>query len=92
MLFLDDDARFDFYEADVVLNQNIDAKAERYKCGATTHLLLGADYVLLRPEFLEERPRKDVAGGGAQASHHYGRKRLRECDVDCGASAIADGE
>lgn len=62
VLFLDDDARFDFYEADVVLNQNIDAKAERYKCGATTHLLLGADYVLLRPEFLEERPRKDVAG------------------------------
>ena len=30
MLFLDDDARFDFYGADIVLNQNIKAKPEMY--------------------------------------------------------------
>jgi UDP-2,4-diacetamido-2,4,6-trideoxy-beta-L-altropyranose hydrolase len=60
-LVLDDDARFDFYEADVVLNQNMDARAERYRRENSTHLLLGADYVLLRPEFLAEQPRRDVA-------------------------------
>lgn len=62
VLVFDDHARFDFYEADVVLNQNIDAKAERYKYAASTQLLLGADYILLRPEFLVERPRKEIAG------------------------------
>jgi UDP-2,4-diacetamido-2,4,6-trideoxy-beta-L-altropyranose hydrolase len=62
VLMLDDDARFDFYEADVVLNQNIDASVESYKRAASTHLLLGANYVLLRPEFLVERPRSEIAG------------------------------
>jgi len=62
VLVMDDDARFDFYEADVVLNQNIDAKAESYRRAASTQLLLGAKYVLLRPEFLAERPRQETAG------------------------------
>lgn len=63
VLMLDDDARFDSYEADVVLNQNIDAKAESYKTAASSQLLLGADYVLLRPEFLAERSHGKTAGG-----------------------------
>jgi len=62
VLVLDDDARFDFYEADVVLNQNLDASPESYKRAASTHLLLGANYVLLRPEFLVEHPRREIAG------------------------------
>jgi len=62
VLMLDDDARFDFYEADVVLNQNIDASAESYKRAASTHLLVGANYVLLRPEFLAEPTRSEIAG------------------------------
>ena len=54
-LFLDDDGRFDFYPADVVLNQNISANSLMYhKREASTRLLLGSDYVLLRPEFLAE--------------------------------------
>ncbi len=61
VLAMDDDARFDFYEADVVLNQNIDARAERYRHEASTHLLLGAKYILLRPEFLAEQPRGEIA-------------------------------
>ncbi len=61
VLVLDDDARFDFYEADIVLNQNIDARAESYRHGSSTHLLLGTKYVLLRPEFLAEQPRREVA-------------------------------
>ncbi len=61
VLALDDDVRFDYYEADVVLNQNIDARAESYKREGSTHLLLGAKYVLLRPEFLAEQPRGEIA-------------------------------
>jgi UDP-2,4-diacetamido-2,4,6-trideoxy-beta-L-altropyranose hydrolase len=62
VLALDDDARFDFYEADVVLNQNIDAKAESYRHAASTQLLLGAGYILLRPEFLVEGSRREISG------------------------------
>ncbi len=62
VLMLDDDARYDFYEADVVLNQNIDARPESYQRASATRLLLGAKYVLLRPEFLAERPREEIAG------------------------------
>jgi UDP-2,4-diacetamido-2,4,6-trideoxy-beta-L-altropyranose hydrolase len=61
VLMLDDDARFDFYEADVVLNQNIDASVESYKRAVSTQLLLGANYVLLRPEFLVSGPRSEIA-------------------------------
>lgn len=54
-LFLDDDGRFDFYLADVVLNQNASARCVMYeKRQASTCLLLGSEYVLLRPEFLAE--------------------------------------
>jgi UDP-2,4-diacetamido-2,4,6-trideoxy-beta-L-altropyranose hydrolase len=55
VLFLDDDGRFDFYAADAVLNQNISGNAAMYdKRDKSTCLLLGSEYVLLRPEFLAE--------------------------------------
>lgn len=63
VLLLDDDARFDFYGADIVLNQNINAKPEMYgRREPGTQLLLGADYVLLRPEFLTEARAPGIAG------------------------------
>jgi UDP-2,4-diacetamido-2,4,6-trideoxy-beta-L-altropyranose hydrolase len=65
VLFLDDDARFDSYAADVVLNQNIEANEGMYgKRAPGTRLLLGADYVLLRPEFLREPRTRVIAGVG----------------------------
>ncbi len=55
VLSLDDDGRFDFYAADVILNQNISASSAMYsKRDQSTRLLLGSEYVLLRPEFLAE--------------------------------------
>lgn len=55
VLSLDDDGRFDFYAADVVLNQNISENSAMYeKREPFTRLLLGSEYVLLRPEFLAE--------------------------------------
>jgi UDP-2,4-diacetamido-2,4,6-trideoxy-beta-L-altropyranose hydrolase len=62
VLAMDDDARLDCYEADVVFNQNIDASAETYQVAAGTQLLLGAKYVLIRPEFLGERTQAKIAG------------------------------
>ncbi len=65
ILFLDDDGRFDFYPADVVLNQNVAADRNIYdKREPFTQLLLGSEYVLLRPEFLAEpRAREHPAVG-----------------------------
>jgi len=61
VIFMDDDGRFDSYPTDVVLNQNISASVAMYgKREAYTRLLLGSEYVLLRPEFLAETPIHDV--------------------------------
>jgi UDP-2,4-diacetamido-2,4,6-trideoxy-beta-L-altropyranose hydrolase len=64
VLFLDDDGRFEFYTADVVLNQNISANADMYlNRESFTQLLLGSQFALLRPEFLaESRTREHPEG------------------------------
>jgi len=52
VLFLDDYGHAKRYEADLVLNQNIDAEASLYADRATdTELLLGPEFALLRNEF-----------------------------------------
>ncbi|MCS4114588.1 UDP-2,4-diacetamido-2,4,6-trideoxy-beta-L-altropyranose hydrolase [Salinibacter ruber] len=52
VLFLDDYGHADHYEADLVLNQNIDAEAALYDDRLEdTELLLGPRYALLRKEF-----------------------------------------
>lgn len=59
LLLFDDDARQNFYHADVVLNQNIYADLLKYECQPKTRLLLGMSYTLLRNEFItwQKRPR-----------------------------------
>jgi UDP-2,4-diacetamido-2,4,6-trideoxy-beta-L-altropyranose hydrolase len=62
VLFIDDDGRFESYAADVVLNQNLSATSAMYpNREALTRLLLGPDYVLLRPEFFGQSPRGNHA-------------------------------
>ncbi len=62
VLLVDDDGRLDYYAADIVLNQNIDANVEMYKRREpNTRLLLGAEYILLRPEFLTEPRERNIA-------------------------------
>jgi len=60
VLHVDDDGRWDRYEADIVLNQDINANSEMYIRAPDTRLLLGADYVLLRPEFLAEPRDREI--------------------------------
>jgi len=60
LLVLDDYGHAEYYYADIVLNQNLDADRSLYKaCEPTTRLLLGTTYALLRREFLRQadRPR-----------------------------------
>jgi UDP-2,4-diacetamido-2,4,6-trideoxy-beta-L-altropyranose hydrolase len=52
LLAIDDNAHLPHYHADLVLNQNIGAQGLDYPAEATTRLLRGPSYVLLRPEFL----------------------------------------
>lgn len=51
LLIIDDMAHLPRYHADILLNQNINAKQLRYAADPATELLLGTSYVLLRPEF-----------------------------------------
>lgn len=67
VLFIDDYGHADWYDADLVLNQNIDAEATLYEERAPhTDLLLGPKFALLRKEFWPWReprrtPRKRVS-------------------------------
>lgn len=66
LLFIDDYAHASHYYADIVLNQNIYARAEMYASREPyTRLLLGTEYALLRREFWAwrdwQRPISDKA-------------------------------
>ena len=62
VLFIDDYGHADRYEADLVLNQNIDAEDGLYADRAEhTDLLLGTKFALLRKEFWPWRaPRREI--------------------------------
>ena len=53
VLVVDDTIRFTFYEADAILNQNINAEKLDYQCPPKTQLLLGTEFTMLRQEFLK---------------------------------------
>jgi UDP-2,4-diacetamido-2,4,6-trideoxy-beta-L-altropyranose hydrolase len=61
VLFIDDYGHAGRYPAELVLNQNLHASDSLYSSrGASTRLLLGPRYVLLRREFLAVRRRGDT--------------------------------
>ncbi len=51
LLVIDDYLHAEFYHADIVLNQNLDATQRPYRAAPHARLLLGPRYVLLRDEF-----------------------------------------
>ena len=51
LLIIDDTAHLDFYHADILLNQNINASQLTYRCKPHVCKLLGTQYALLRREF-----------------------------------------
>ncbi|QWR78172.1 UDP-2,4-diacetamido-2,4,6-trideoxy-beta-L-altropyranose hydrolase [Candidatus Magnetomonas plexicatena] len=53
LLVIDDMAREPFYNADIVLNQNLHGLDLTYNCAPGTRLLLGNEFVILRREFLK---------------------------------------
>ena len=58
LLVVDDMAHLDHYEADIVLNQNIDAERLPYSTASFTRLFLGTRFILLRPEFVNRFSRE----------------------------------
>lgn len=66
LLVIDDYAHLNHYYADIVLNQNYGSEKLQYSCEPNTKLLLGANYSLLRKEFLKytgyKRELREVAG------------------------------
>lgn len=66
LLFLDDYGHAEYYNADLVLNQNISACEDLYQSRADyTQLLLGTQYVLLRREFWQWQNWQRVIGSKA---------------------------
>lgn len=65
LMIIDDYASSDHYIADLLLNQNIDAKLLRYSHETYTQMLLGPQYALLSPRFGQwqdwHKPTPDVA-------------------------------
>ena len=55
LLVIDDFAHLPEYHADILLNQNINAEQLPYSCDQATKMLLGPQYVLLRPEYMSWR-------------------------------------
>jgi UDP-2,4-diacetamido-2,4,6-trideoxy-beta-L-altropyranose hydrolase len=53
LLCVDDYQNLPYYQADIILNQNIGAERLSYPCGQDSVLLLGSRYILLRQEFLD---------------------------------------
>ena len=57
LMVIDDSVRLPFYEADILLNQNLGAERLEYKCNPDAGLLLGPEYALIRREFMVWRGR-----------------------------------
>ena len=55
ILIIDDYNHLPFYEADILLNQNIGSNKFNYQCSPNTKKLFGNEYVLLRNEFLHPK-------------------------------------
>lgn len=52
LMVIDDMGHLPYYHADIILNQNINARDISYNISSNTMLLLGLKYILLREEFL----------------------------------------
>lgn len=67
VIFLDDYGHAGSYSADIILNQNVSAREEWYsKRDSGSRLLIGADYILLRREFLEWREKRTARTGAVR--------------------------
>ena len=57
LLVIDDIAHLEYYSADIILNQNINAENLSYSCESKTILLMGTKFVLIRDEFFDYQNR-----------------------------------
>jgi UDP-2,4-diacetamido-2,4,6-trideoxy-beta-L-altropyranose hydrolase len=74
LVVIDDMAHLEFYHANAIVNQNVDARALPYHGTPETLMLLGPEYVLLRDEF--RRWREPVAHGESDPAGKSGQPRV----------------
>jgi UDP-2,4-diacetamido-2,4,6-trideoxy-beta-L-altropyranose hydrolase len=81
VLFLDDYGHADYYSADLVLNQNVQANEGMYAAREPyTRLLLGPDYCLLRREFASWRGwKREIAPTGGKVLVTMGGSDPENC-------------
>lgn len=103
LMVIDDFVHLDAYEADVILNQNPGASAERYRAGPGVRMLMGPKHVLLRREFREADPgtrrfadaanRVLVTLGGGDVRHRIHRvvEALAEVSATVETRVLAGG-
>lgn len=60
VLVVDDDQRFGYYHADILLNQNYGAQKLRYRAPKKTRRLLGTSYIMLRRDFAGKGLDRDI--------------------------------
>ena len=60
LIVFDDYMHLDYYDCDIIVNQNIYAKKLKYKTNKNTKKLLGCNYVILRDEFEKYKKFKPI--------------------------------
>jgi UDP-2,4-diacetamido-2,4,6-trideoxy-beta-L-altropyranose hydrolase len=61
LLVVDDDARHEQYDVDILLNQNLSAASLQYRfASSSTRVLFGPHFALLRPEFSRTNMCRDI--------------------------------
>lgn len=83
LLCIDDGGECDYYVADIVLNQNLNASEKFYRSrGADTQLLLGPGFSLLRREFVPWRKwRREISASGRNVLVTLGGSTPKEIGV-----------
>jgi len=92
LLVIDDLGHLKHYNADIIVNQNLNAESIHYSCESSTRLLLGTKFALLRREFLAWRDRKSevseaarkilVTMGGSDPGNQTAKVVKALCNID----------
>ena len=88
LLIIDDGAHLSNYNADIIVNQNINGTGLKYNCPPSTKLLMGTEYVMLRDDFVKYgnykrknviKPKNILVTFGGSDPQNFSEKILSIC-------------